>query len=84
MSNPGLDARGTVAVNRFAFGRAIQPLLQLGKMLRRLIFFSGLNQGKDLLLCIAGRLKERAIHLTATEGGAGLSGSRGGVGHKEK
>ena len=84
MSDPGLDAGGTVAVDRLAFGGAIQTLLQFREMLRRLVFFPGLNQRKNLLLGGPGGLQQGSVHLAFAQGGAGLFGGGGSVGHKRK
>jgi len=71
-------------VDGFAFGGAVQPLLEIREMLGCLIFLSGLNQGNYLFLGVASRLQEDAVNLAAAEGGAGLFGGRGSVGHKQK
>lgn len=71
-------------MNGLAFGGTIQPFLEIRKMLGRLIFLSGLNQGNDLLLGIAGCLQENTVDLTAAERGTGLFGGRSCVGHKRK
>jgi len=84
MRDPGLDAGGTIAVNRFTFGCPIKALLQFRKKLGGLIFFSGFHQGNQLLLGVPGGLQKCPVHFTTADGGTGLFGSRGGICHKEK
>jgi len=84
MSDPGLDARGTVAVDGLPFGGAIQTLLQFGKMLGRFVLFTGLNQRKNFLLGGPGGLQQDPVDLAFPQGCAGLFGGRGCVGHKRK
>lgn len=84
MRDPGLDAGRTVAVDCLALGGTVQPLLQFRKMFGRFVFFAGLNQGKHLFLGVPGGLQQGSVYLATTKRGAGLSGSRGGIGHKVK
>lgn len=84
MSNAGFNAGGTIAVNGFAFGGTVQPLLEIRKMLGGLIFLSGLNQGNHFFLGVTSSLQEDAINLAAAKCGAGLFGGRGSVSHKPK
>lgn len=84
MSDAGLNAGGTIPMNRLPFGRPIQPPLQFRKELRGLRFFAGRDQGQQLFLCATGGIQKTPVHFPATQGGAGLFGGRCGVGHKRK
>ena len=69
-------------MNRLPFGRPIQPALQFRKELGGLRFFTGRDQGQQLLLGAARCIQKTPIHFPTTQGGAGLFGGRGCVGHK--
>lgn len=84
MGDPRLDASGTITVDRFALGGAIQPLLQFGKMLGRFVFFPRGNQVHHFPLGVPGGLQKSAVDLAFPQCGTGLFGGRGGVGHKQK
>lgn len=84
MGNPRLDAGGAIAVDGLAFGRAVKSTLKFGKKLGGLLFLSGGNQRQQLFLGTPSGIHQSAIHLATTQGGAGLFGGRGGVGHKDK
>lgn len=71
-------------MNRLPFGRPIQTALQLREELGGLGFFSGRDQGQQLLLGSSGRIQKTTIHFPTTQGGAGLFGSRSSVGHKQE
>jgi len=71
-------------MNRLSFGRPIQPALQFGKKFGGLRFFPGGDQGQQLLMRTAGRIQKAPVHFPTTQGGAGLFGGRGCVGHKQK
>lgn len=71
-------------MNGFAFSRPIQSALQLGEKFGSLRFFSGCDQGQQLLLRAAGCVQKTPIDFTTTQGGACLFGGRGSVGHKRK